>query len=97
CRLHAGFGSKATLALMDGVAIPDLRDHLRARAAESAVEHANGANGNGGNGATAALPADSEAEASPVEGSEPMGGDGSEGSSTPPSARRTRARGRKKQ
>jgi hypothetical protein len=37
-RLHAGFGSKATIALMEGVAVPELRDYLRNRAAESASE-----------------------------------------------------------
>jgi hypothetical protein len=42
-RLHAGFGSKATIALMEGVQVSELREYLRSRAAEDATEAQNAA------------------------------------------------------
>jgi hypothetical protein len=97
-RLHAGFGSKATIALMEGVAVPELRDYLRNQAAERANESQ----------VSAAEPqsdshADAEAAASPAAAaaSDELDADRGErregGAISTPRVRRTRARGRKKQ
>jgi hypothetical protein len=58
-RLHAGFGSKATIALMEGVQVSELREYLRTRAAEVATESSQ-------NPAGVIEVAAGEAEASPV-------------------------------
>jgi hypothetical protein len=91
-RLHAGFGSKATIALMEGVAVPELRDYLRNRAAESASEtQASSEDAN----------ASSESADQPVAEEATLADAGDRVGSGAPEAqartRRPRGRGRKKQ
>jgi hypothetical protein len=90
-RLHAGFGSKATIALMEGVAVPELRDYLRSRAAESSSEPSSSTTAD----PSAAGPS-SEPEAEGGSDAEAM--EPAEAAAAPSSRpRRTRGRGRKKQ
>jgi hypothetical protein len=90
-RLHAGFGSKATIALMEGVAVPELRDYLRNRAAESASETQ----------ASSEEVNEASESADEPEAAEAIAADAGDASSDAPGApvrtRRPRGRGRKKQ